>query len=79
LRHGLTVEQYQENFGLGLRVLESADRRAQRSASTYERMENEPKLRALLDRTVAETRTGAFITTGAPPAPGSLVSFVTCI
>jgi len=63
LRHDLTVEQYRENYGLGLRtVLESADRRAQRSASTYERMKREPKLRALLDRTAAEARTGAFAT-----------------
>ena len=60
-RHEMTVEQYRERYGLALRtVLESADRRAQRSASTYQRIEREPKLREMLERGAAAARSGAL-------------------
>jgi predicted transcriptional regulator len=47
--HGLSVHLYRERYGLGLRtVLEAPARRAQRSASTYQRIEKEPALAELV-------------------------------
>ncbi|WP_268238039.1 MucR family transcriptional regulator [Nakamurella endophytica] len=62
-RHGLTVAQYRQRYGLQLRrVLEAPQRRAQRSASTRQRMEREPRLKALVDRAVGRAKSGELAT-----------------
>jgi AraC-like DNA-binding protein len=59
--HGLSVHLYRERYGLGLRtVLEAPARRAQRSASTYQRIKKEPALAELLAAGAADARSGVL-------------------
>lgn len=58
-RHGITVGEYRERYGLGLRtVLEAPQRRQQRRESTLERMKREPNLQRLLEQGAEQARDG---------------------